>query len=305
MGQSSSVYSIDTAVDGDAANKRACTKGEPVQNSPNRLTANHLPMGFELPRLKVETSGFDLEPPVSLLQRLEIHDWDNDEDDITLVDADSPDLVWSDCESEYRGRESSSGEGNDGNDDDGDIHMVIHEGLYADSIRELRRKEKSRFPVAMMVKLEANRLRTLNDLGVRNSPTTMIPPHRWYMIMHILGPLNGAHDANRDGESAVIGVAQGLDQANIKAMSYFCQNYHGYMCSLDARGHSRQNRVKSPFTEVKEYSDIQSFEAFYHTSGTNDCSAWGIDPAGCLGLLAVRGTECLSMVYVKETDYFP
>ncbi|KAI1205375.1 uncharacterized protein F4807DRAFT_443085 [Annulohypoxylon truncatum] len=316
MGLSHSKYTIDVTVDGDMINKRPRISEEAMATGPNKSTVSPSRVGLELPRvhienesnkgnlapIKVETLEPSLKPPVPLLQRLQIHEWDNDEDNITVVDTDTSELTWSDCGSEYRSRESSLGEKDDDNDDD--MYMVIHDGPYADSIRELRRKEKSRFPVALVVKLETNRLRKLSNPGVRNSPSTIVPPSRGFVIMHVSDPLTSPTGAVHERERAVVGIAQSLEKANIEAMSYFCHHHHGHMCGLDVIGNSRQNRVKSPFMEVKEYSGIQSFEAFHHASGTRDCSAWGVDPTGCLGLLAVHGMKCFSMVYVKETYWF-
>ncbi|KAI1378682.1 hypothetical protein F4677DRAFT_443168 [Hypoxylon crocopeplum] len=50
---------------------------------------------------------------------------------------------------------------------------------------------------------------------------------------------------------------------------------------------SLRNHYGSPFTEIKDYTDGTSFGPFYEQYGSRNCSAWGVNSAGCLGLLAV------------------
>ncbi|KAI2472531.1 hypothetical protein F4781DRAFT_383069 [Annulohypoxylon bovei var. microspora] len=297
-----------TAIDGDMVNKRPRASGEKVAIRPNKPTASSSHADTKSPRVNIEndskkenlasiktkTSRPSPKPSESL-QQPQIQDWDNDGDSVTVVDPDAPELIGYDYESEDS-RESSSDE-----EDGDDTTLLIREGPYAHSIFQLRQESRSRFPIAMMVKLETNRLRTLNKFSA------LMPPlydGMGFLIIHMWDELPSSNGVTGERVWEVVGIARSLEKANTVAMSFFCKKYREHTCRVDEIGNSRQNRKKSPFMKIEDYENEESFEKFHHTSGTKDCSAWGIDPKGCLGLLAVRGMMHFGMVYVLDANYF-
>lgn len=286
----SSEQSIDVAIDSDVTEMGSQPDEETTASRPHQIIKGSLePAKTDAPEATPES-------PEPLLQRLIIH---NNGGGSMIADTDVPELMWSDCGSEDSDVESSLDEGDDSNNPPNDTHLAVREGPYGDSIRELRDKEKSRFPPAMMAELEAHRLRTLHDPGVRNSPTTRTPPPRGFAIIEVSDGVGCEHCE----EGTVVGVAQTLEKANIGAMSYFCRKNRENMCSLRVMGNALNNRLQAPFLATCDYSGVESF-GFRRISTTRNCSAWGIDSNGCLGLLAVRGVKPSRMVFVKETGYF-
>ncbi|KAI0895856.1 hypothetical protein F4806DRAFT_73579 [Annulohypoxylon nitens] len=285
-----SEQSIDIAIDSDVTEMGSQPDEETTASRPHQVIKGSLkPTKTDAPKANPQS-------PKPLLQRLIIH---NNGASPMIADTDVPELMWSDCGSEDSDVESSLDEGDDNNKPPDNTHLAVREGPYADSIRELRDKERSRFPPAMIIELEAHRLRTLHDPGVRNSPTTRIPPPRGFAVIEVS---DGVACEDCAG-GTVVGVAQTLEKANIGAMSYFCRKNRENMCSLRVTGNALTNRLQASFLATCDYRGVESF-GFRRISTTRNCSAWGIDSKGCLGLLAVRGTKPARMVYVKETEYF-
>ncbi|XDG08441.1 hypothetical protein ABKA04_008056 [Annulohypoxylon sp. FPYF3050] len=281
--------SIDIAIDSDVTEMGSQPDEETTASRPQqRIKGSLKPIKTDAPEANPQS-------PEPLLQRLIIH---NNGGRSMIADTDVPELMWSDCGSEDSDLESSLDEGDDNNNPPDDTHLAIREGPYADSICELRDKEKSRFPPAMMIELEAHRLR-MSDPGVRNSPTTRTPPPRGFAVIEVSDGVSCEHCEG----GTVVGVARTLEKANIGAMSYFCRKNRENMCSLRVTGNSPHNRLQAPFLATWDYRGVESF-GFRRISTTRNCSAWGIDSNGCLGLLAVRGSKPSRMVYVKETGYF-
>ncbi|KAI0882158.1 uncharacterized protein GGS22DRAFT_195922 [Annulohypoxylon maeteangense] len=272
MRSGSGKHAIDTATDGEMANKRPRTSTTSPSRSdigiPRIRVENSSSKGDPM-STKIGTSGSGLKPPVLFIQT-DIHHLDKNKDNVSMYNTDVPELVWSDCESEYSGRESSSGDEDYPDTDDGCTSLAIREGPYADIIRELRQKGKSRFPFYMMMKLEMNRQRMLNDPDMRNSLTTMISSPMRFEIIHAFRPSNDYYSVNRERETAVIGTARSLEIANVKAMSYFYQYHHGDMCRLGVRRSSRQNRMQLNFVQDSGYNGMHSFEISRPVCGAKD-----------------------------------
>ncbi|KAI1091647.1 hypothetical protein F5B19DRAFT_457818 [Rostrohypoxylon terebratum] len=292
MESSPSEQSIDIAIDNDMADNR------PQPDEETRVSRPQEKVQGGLKPIKIGAPEASPEPPEPRLQRLNIHCRQNNVNSSMIADIDVPELSWSDCGSVDSDLEPDLDEGDGSNKADDAAHLEIREGPYADSIHELREKEKSRFPNAMMIELETNRLK-LSDPGVWDSPSTRTPPPRGFAIIQVSNELGCGHCE----EGEVVGVARTLEMANAGAMAYFCRKNRENMCSLRTAGRGQHNRLQAPFVAARDYRGVESF-GFRRVSTTRNCSTWGIDGNGCLGLLAVRGTKPSRMVYVKETEYF-
>ncbi|KAI1408965.1 hypothetical protein F5Y13DRAFT_193794 [Hypoxylon sp. FL1857] len=224
-------------------------------------------------------------------------DIDSDSDTTTILAPDDfesslPDLEFGD------GGVSSSEEDND------DFNMMISEGVYADLLRAIRQRTGYCYPVAMVVKLETNRLRVLNQSPLQ-TPSALAAPlsRKAYIIMHAWDP-ECCYSKTRVREYEIVGTALSQEKANVEAMAYFYLKNPRYLCRSEVVARDLQNAWKAPFLEVKKYNNADCFEEFCKEFGTKDCSAWGIDEAGCLGLLANHGLSSFDMVYVEEKELF-
>lgn len=161
--------------------------------------------------------------------------------------------------------------------------------------------EHGHFPKHMINKLES-----VGKAGLLDA-SAAAPPSKAYVV--VCDQNCGTGDA---WERRVVGVALSRGRANLKAMTTFCKKNYRHM--LDPKTDNQkgvadpETFVGSPFKFVEDgywgWGWRTTFKYFGEDNGGKECSAWGIDPEGCLGLLAVEGARRLSMVYVEVQDLF-
>ncbi|KAI0149907.1 hypothetical protein F4776DRAFT_603761 [Hypoxylon sp. NC0597] len=208
----------------------------------------------------------------------------SDSDATTVINLDGVESGMHDLEFEGLGWE----------EDDDFSDIIVAEGVYADLARGIRERTGRCFPMDMLDELEAIRLRVSHQ---ETQSSTFNPPssHKAYVIIHAWEPTH-CHSKSRARDYEVVSMALSQDKANAEAMGYFYLKNPNHLRPSTA---SQQNCYQSQIMEVRNYHDINDFEEFFETSGTRNCSAWGIKD-GCLALLAIHGLSGLDMVYVEE-----
>lgn len=175
--------------------------------------------------------------------------------------------------------------------DDEEIPLDRDAETYTDlQHRFLQKSEYGHFPKHMIDHLETIR-KTKRPAGV----WTRADPRKAYVV--VWDHLSGTDDG---WERRIVGVGLNRDRANMKAMTMFCKNHQEHM--VDSKFYQKGmggpgNFKGSPFELRTTFGD------FYEgNGGKGGCSAWCVNPEGCLGLLAVEDGGRLSMVYVEAQD---
>ncbi|KAI1774714.1 hypothetical protein F4818DRAFT_70714 [Hypoxylon cercidicola] len=190
----------------------------------------------------------------------------------------------------------------DGDGDGNEVNTPEDSNSYAQIQRTwLHDSQGSHYPERMITQLDTRRLAHLQESSALvkqpNAVTCTRPNTAYAIIMRE----EGLDFKNRELHA----ISLDLDRANQRAMLRFWIDHSEYMVNpgFDPRRTADPLNFKgSPFKEAerKHANWIRSFEAFYEAAGTMDCSAWGIDERGCLGLLAVKGMRYFYSVYVEE-----
>ncbi|KAI1137110.1 hypothetical protein F5Y05DRAFT_388090 [Hypoxylon sp. FL0543] len=221
-------------------------------------------------------------------------------------DSDSDTAVFtpSDFEASLPDTESEESAGPSSTVDNDDLNMVTSEAIYHELLSQIQQRMGYCFPEAMVAKLETNRLRASNQPALQSSSGNALSHRRKaYVIMH-LWEAEYSSGEGRVRQYEVIGMALSREKANVEAMAYFYLKDPRYLCRSGVVTRKPHNDLGSLFMEVKEYSHASCLEKFCEKFGTKDCSAWGIDGAGCLGLLANHGLSGFETVYVEEEELF-
>lgn len=186
---------------------------------------------------------------------------------------------------------------------------------YATYLRTFMERTYIFFPQRMLLRLETGYRRRRHmaltmpaaDIHPDNpNPAAYAVKRTWDVFW------NPAADERPQRCEELLGVAMTPEKANTMAMMYYIRFYEGNMCIWSGfEGHNVQrmdcppNGKGSLFMEVGcEYEDHTSLGVGYELHGGRDCSMWGIDDVGCLGLLAADGLRTVGEIYVEPIRLF-
>ncbi|KAI2604700.1 hypothetical protein GGR54DRAFT_644398 [Hypoxylon sp. NC1633] len=189
-------------------------------------------------------------------------------------------------------------------EDVGNVYRMISESPYGNGFFNPLMSNPYIYPTAMMAKLAASY--KLRKAGPR--ATGIPPPRKAYAVLRaqnvFLSPVV---------MTGVLWLCESREQANIAAMKYFSTRFSAHVAVdsfmvnnaglLGEPEASVRNWHNAPFMEMENYQGRGSFFQFFKEQGSRNCSAWGVDPAGGLGLLATNGNRELHLVWVEAWEY--